>query len=99
MDIGIEGQIAAKPAIDVFDTAFLPWTVWVAEEGLERERSVEFVVVSELDTIVLGECSAEFMRHALEPEGKICRNAVCSSILLFDDMDKTGGAFLGDEDV
>ena len=90
--------MAAQTTIDVFDTAFLPRAVRVTEKGFERERGIEFIVMSELNAIVLGEGSAQLLRQGLEPETEVCRDTACCSVLLFDDVDKARGSFLGDDE-
>ena len=53
-EVGFARQVAAHSSDGVFDAAFLPGRVGVAEEGLEAEL-VELVVAGELGAVVEGD--------------------------------------------
>ena len=47
-DVDLAREAASQSTDGVFDAAFLPWAVWVAEEGFDTEGLVELVVFEEL---------------------------------------------------
>jgi hypothetical protein len=63
---GSAGDISADASVDIFDAAFLPWAVRVAEEGFDT-KGMQLVMQEELRSIVLSECSAELGGHCREP--------------------------------
>ena len=99
LEVCVEGQVSSQPSIDVLDAALLPGTMRVAEEGFEGEGCVEFVMMCELYTVVLGQSSAHGFGHGFEPEIEVCCDAVCGAICLLDDVDEARCSFLCDEDV
>src|SRR5205823_7672500 len=65
-EVGFSGQRAAQSADGVFDAAFLPGRVRIAEESLKAAWNGEFVVQCELGTVVEGDGAAERARQAAE---------------------------------
>ena len=63
--IGLSRQEAAHAPDGVFDGAFLPWCVGIAEEGLDA-GAVKLAVVCELGSVVEGDGFAETVRQWFE---------------------------------
>ena len=61
--IGFARQGAAHAQDSVFDTAFLPGCVRVAEEGLDAELVVKCEVLGELGAVIEGNGTSEFGRQ------------------------------------
>ena len=57
------GKEATEAAIGIFDAAFLPRAMGIAEIGADGQRIAQFVVVGELGAVVLGEGSAHLGRQ------------------------------------
>lgn len=65
-EIGFAGQVSAQAGVSVFDAAFLPWGMGIAEVGLQAER-VEVEVACELGAVVEGEGPAQMRGQEFEP--------------------------------
>ena len=48
VEVGFSGQEASQSADGIFDAAFLPWAVGIAEVGADIEAVVELVMLGEL---------------------------------------------------
>ena len=67
-EVGFAGEDFAHPADGVLDTALLPGSVRIAEEGRDRE-GVELVVACELGAVVEGDGLAHLAREGGEQLG------------------------------
>ena len=94
-----EGKEASQAAVDVFNSTFFGRAMRMAEVGFEMKGMIEFVMVSELDAIVLGEGSSQFTGQGFETPIEVGMNALGSSVFLPEESDETGRAFLQNQDV
>jgi len=69
IEIGLARQPASQAADRVFHTAFLPWAMWITEEGLDTEGRVKPMVLSELVPIVEADGLAHRSRQFAELAG------------------------------
>ena len=70
-EVDIERQIAPKPAVHVFNSAFLPRAMTVAKVRLKAEAGVEPIVISELDAVILGEGFAQGWWYGFKPKAEV----------------------------
>src|SRR5271168_3536886 len=87
---------ATEATIGVFDAAFLPRAMGIAEIGLDTDRIAQFVMVGELGAVVLGEAAAQLGRQTRQPiaqlgfgwlglaAGWLCQQDISRSALLSD---------------
>ena len=61
-DIGFSRQVSAQSSIGIFDAALFPGAMGIAKVGFDAELIAQFVVQSELGSVVLGERSAQLVR-------------------------------------
>src|SRR5688572_3609480 len=66
VEVGGPGQVSSEAADGVFDAAFLPGAVGIAEEGLDTKLLVELVVPGELGAVVEGDGSSQVLGKSLE---------------------------------
>ena len=66
VEVGFSGQHTAQAADGVFDAAFLPRFVGVAEEGGEAEALGELVMLGELGAVIEGDGLTQGGRQRLE---------------------------------
>jgi len=65
--IGMPGEETAEASIGIFDPAFFPGAMRIAEVGFDAECIAQFVMVGELRTIVLRKRAAELNWQGDEP--------------------------------
>ena len=98
VEIGFAREIAAQATVGVFDAAFLPWGVRIAEVGLQTEP-VQTQVSGELGAVIEGDCLAQTAGNEREPILKMTGNEVCSFILGAVGEEDTGGSLVDGENV
>ena len=69
-DVGFAREEAAESSDSVFDAAFLPGRVRIAEEGEQSGLFVQAMMLGKLGSIVDGERSAQSLGQGLEPSGE-----------------------------
>ena len=90
--------MAAHAADSVFDAAFLPRFVGVAEEGGEAEASGELVMLSELGAVIEGDGLAPGGRERFEQVDEACEHGRGGFVGLAGEAQMAGGAFVKDQD-
>ena len=78
-EVGFSGQEPPQPAVSVFDAAFLPGSMGIAEVGLEAER-MQQEVACELGAGVEGEGPAQVSRHHVEQASQMLGDEVCGFV-------------------
>jgi len=94
IEIGFAWEGASETSYGVFDAAFLPGGVGVAEEGIDAELIVE----CELGTIVEGEAFPEVLGDWFEEPGEVLFGAGGGSIGWVCNEDVAGLSFVEDEE-
>src|SRR3546814_11324590 len=54
-EAGFSGEVSTEATDGVFDAAFLPWGVRIAEEGLDSELPCDAVMAGKFGAIVVGD--------------------------------------------
>ena len=97
--IGFARQCATHAQDCVFNSTFLPGRMRIAEEGLDAELVVEFVVFGELGTVVEGDGTPEFSGQRSEQAFDARCDVGC--VFAFETCygEPPGCTFVHDEDV
>jgi hypothetical protein len=96
--VGFTGEVAAHAADGVFDAAFLPRFVSVAEERGEAEALGEQVMFGELGAVVEGEGLAQGRRKRLEEAEEALDDGLRGLVGLAAEAEMTRGALMEDQD-
>src|SRR3546814_8827862 len=66
VEAGFSGEVSTEATDGVFDAAFLPWGVRIAEEGLDSELPFDAVMAGKFGAIVEGDRPSQRRGHWLE---------------------------------
>lgn len=89
---------AADASVGIFDAAFFPGAVRIAEECFDTKGVAQFVVQGELGSIVVGEGASERRRQPRQPLVQLLGGWLGFAAGWFGEQHEAGGAFLSDED-
>jgi len=97
-EIGFAGEVPAHAANGVFDTAFLPRFVGVAEESGKAETLGELVMLGELGPVIESDGLAQGGRKGFKDLQEAFQDGLSGFIRLAGEVEKTRGAFVNGED-
>ena len=98
VEIGLSRQGPSHAADGVFDAAFLPGAMGVAEEGLDAKTGVEAMMFGELGSVVEGDGAAKFRRQGLEPGQQLAGRGIGGLAGVAGEEKEAGGALAGDQE-
>src|SRR6266496_6565126 len=98
IEIGACGQVSSEASDGIFDAAFLPGAMGVAEVGFDAELLGEQVVEGELGSVVDGEGGAAPFGEGTEQACDGFGGGIGLAVWGSGDEDDPGGAFVEDED-